>query len=143
MEREELHRLVDGLPEGALEHARKMLNHLQKPEIERLWNLQDDRMRQAARRGFGIAGGGGGGYRLGEDGRIRNGHHSFGYPENGGVVHETHHFHEGVEITIREQMRLGKNGKTLLYDNTIKGPDGKQYTQNITFALGSGEAPSS
>lgn len=149
MEREQLHRLVDGLPEGALEHARKMLDHLQKgtrqrpPEIERLRTLQQERMRQATRPGVGFVGGGGGGYRLGEDGRIRNGHHSFGYPEDGAVVHETHHFHEGVEVTIRERLRLGENGKTLIYDNAIVGPDGKSYTQDITFAVGSGEAPSS
>ena len=145
MDREELHRLVDGLPEGALEHARKMLDHLQTwppqppPEIERLRTLQQERMRQATRPGVGFVGGGGGGYRLREDGRIRNGHHSFCYPDDGGVVHETHHFHEGVEVTIRERMRLGENGKTLIYDNAIEGPDEKRYTQDITFALGGSE----
>jgi hypothetical protein len=149
MEREELHRLVDGLPEGAFEHARKMLDRLQTwppqrpPEIEEMRKLQQERMRQAARPGFVSGGGGGGSYRLGEDGRIRNGHHSFGYWEDRAAVRETHHFHEGIEITIRERMRLGENGKTLLYDNAIVGPDGKRYTQDITFALGGNEAPSS
>jgi len=141
MEREELHRLVDRLPEGALEQAGRMLNHLQK--VERMRKLQQDRIRQAARPGFGFAAGGGGSYKLGVDGRIRNGHHSFGYPEDGAVVHETHHFYEGLEVTIRERMRLGENGTTLFYDNTIEGPDGKLYRQDIMFASGNSEAPSS
>jgi hypothetical protein len=80
---------------------------------------------------------------LGAGGRVRNGHHSFGYPENGAVVRETHHFHEGVEITITERMRLGENGKALIYANAIEGPDGKRYTQDITFALSGSEASSS
>jgi hypothetical protein len=146
MEREELHRLVDGLPEGAFEHAWKVLDHFQTwpphqpPEIEEMRKLQRERMRQAARPGVGFVGGGGGGYRLGVDGRIRNGHHSFGYPEDGAVVLETHHFHEGVEVTISERMRLGEDGKTLIYDNAIVGPDGKHYTQDITFAVGNADS---
>jgi hypothetical protein len=84
-----------------------------------------------------MASGSGGSYRLGAGGHVRNGHHSFGYPENGAAVRETHHFHEGLEITITERMRLGENGKKLIYDNAIVGPDGERHTQDITFSFGS------
>ncbi len=148
MEREELHGLVDTLPEGALEHAKNMLVHLQTwppvppPEIERINRLQEDRLR-TLRPGTGGGGGGGGSYTLGQGGRVRNGHYSFGYDENGTVVRETHHFHEGVEITITERMRLGVDRKALIYANEISGPDGKHYTQNITFGVDGRETPTS
>jgi hypothetical protein len=58
-------------------------------------------------------------------------------------VRETHHFHEGVEITITERMRLGENGKTLSYASAIEGPDGKRYTRDIIFALSGSDGPSS
>jgi hypothetical protein len=149
MSRDELYRLIDTLPEAALEHAKGMLDHLQTwppqppPEIDRIRRQQQERMHQVARPGFAMSGGSGGSYMLGPGGHVRNGHHSFGYQENGAAVHETHHFHEGLEITITERMRLGENGKTLIYDNAIVGPDGERHTQDITFSLGSSEAPSS
>jgi hypothetical protein len=136
MGREELHWLIDTMPEGALEHAKTVLNRLQAwppeppPEIEQIRRQVRERMSQRARPGTGIAGGGGGGsYTLGQGGRIRKGNYSSGYQENGFAAHETHHFHEGVEITITERMRLGEDGKTLIYSNAIEGPDGKRYTR--------------
>jgi hypothetical protein len=149
MGREELHTLIDTLPEGALEYAKRTLDHLQTwppqppPEIKRIQRQQREAMRQTAGPGFGIAGGGGGGYSLGDGGRIRNGDYSFGYPEDGAVVRETHHFHEGVEITITERMWLGENGKALIYNNAIVGPDGKRQMQDIISELGRSETPSS
>jgi hypothetical protein len=149
MSREELYRLIDTLPEAALKHAQGILDHLQTwppqppPEIDRIRRQMQERMHQVARPGFAMAGGSSGSYMLGAGGHVRNGHHSFGYPENGAEVRETHHFHEGLEITITERMRLGENGKTLIYGNAIVGPDGERHTQDITFSLGSNEAPSS
>ena len=148
MSRDELYRLIDTLPEAALEHAKGMLDRLQTwppqppPEIDRIRRQQQERMHQVARPGFAMASGSGGSYTLGAGGHVRNGHHSFGYPENGAAVRETHHFYEGLEITITERMRLGENGKTLIYDNAIVGPDGERHTQDITFSLGRSEAPS-
>jgi hypothetical protein len=109
MSRDELYRLIDTLPEAALEHAKGMLDHLQTwppqppPEIDRIRRQLQERMHQVARPGFAMAGGSGGSYTLGAGGHVRNGHHSFAYPENGAAVRETHHFHEGLEITITER----------------------------------------
>jgi len=107
MDREELHRLIDTLPEAVLEQAKGILDHLQTwpppppLEIDRIRHQQRDRLRR--------------------------------YHEEGNAVRETHHFHEGIEITITERMRLGENGKALIYKNEIVGPGGQTHTQDITF----------
>ena len=145
MDREELHRLIDTLPEVVLEQTKVVLDRLQtwppKPPPELEWIRQEhrERTRQVMSRGGGIGGSFVGGYELDQGRQVRNGRSSFGYYEDGNAVRKTHQFHEGIEITITEKMCLGENGKTLLYWYEIVGPDGKKYTQDITFRVDTSE----
>ena len=66
MSREELHQLVDTLPEAALDPAEKALQHFQiwprqpPPEIERMREEHQERMLRSMRPGTSGTGGGGG-----------------------------------------------------------------------------------
>jgi len=141
MSREELHQLVDTLPEAAVEPAKQSLQHFQiwppqpPPEIERMQREHQERMRRGMRPGTGGTGGGGGSYSTGSGGRIEDGHFSFTRSEDGANVIETHHFHEGHEITVTERLRMNDDGKMLIYANEIVGPDEKAHTQQITFEV--------
>ncbi len=142
MSREQLHQLVDTLPEAALEPAEKALQHFQMwppqqpPEIERMHREHQERMRRGMRPGTGGTGGGGGSYSTGSGGRIEDGHFSFSRPEAGVNVIETHHFHKGHEITVTERLRMDDDGKALFYSTEIVGPKGKRQGQEITFEVG-------
>ena len=68
-------------------------------------------------------------------GRIENGRFSFGRHEDKTSVIETHHFHEGHEITITERLRMGDDGKAVIYGNEIVGPKKKTQSQEITFEV--------
>jgi hypothetical protein len=142
MTREELHRLVDTLPEAALEPAEKALQHFQvwprqpPPEVERMQREHHERMLQSMRPGTISVGGGGGSYSAGSGGRIGNGRFSFTRWEDKTAVVETHHFHYGHEITITERLRMDDDGKKLIYATEIVGPKGKTQSQEITFEVG-------
>lgn len=142
MSREELHQLVDTLPEAALEPAEKALQHLQiwprqpPPEVERMNREHDERMLRSMRPGTISGGGGGGSYSVGSGGRIQNGRFSFNRWEEKTAVVETHHFHEGHEITVTERMRMDDDGKTVVYATELVGPNGKTHGQEITFDVG-------
>jgi len=125
-----------------LEPAEKALQHFQiwppqpPPEIERMHREHQERMRRAMRPGTGGTGGGGGSYSTGSGGQIQAGRFSFSHSEEGTPVVETHHFHEGHEITITERLRMVDGGKALSYTTEIVGPDGKPHNQEITFEIG-------
>jgi hypothetical protein len=142
MNRDDLHHLVDTLPEAALEPADKALQHLQiwprqpPPEVERMNREHHERMLQSMRPGTISGGGGGGSYSVGSGGRIDNGRFSFSRWEDKTAVEETHHFHYGHEITITERLRTGDDSKILIYATEIVGPKGKAHRQEITFEVG-------
>lgn len=142
MSREELHRLVDTLPEAAFEPAEKALQHFQiwprqpPPELERMRQEHHERMLQSMRPGTISGGGGGGSYSTGSGGRIENGRFSFSRWEEKTAVVENHHFHQGHEITITERLRTGDDGKMLIYATQIVGPKGKTQSWEITFDVG-------
>ena len=142
MTREELHRLVDTLPEAALEPAEKALQHFQlwprqpPPDVERMQREHQERMRRSMQPGTSSTGGGGGSYSVGSGGRIQNGRFGFTRWEEKTAVVETHNFHEGHEITVTERMRMDDDGKKLIYATEIVGPNGKTYQQEITFEVG-------
>jgi hypothetical protein len=142
MTREELHRLVDSLPEAALEPASASLQHFQiwprqpPPEVARMRQEHQQRMQRSMRPGTSGSGGGGGGYSTGSGGRIEDGHFSFSRPEDKTSVIETHHFRHGHEITITERLRMDDDGKALFYSSEIVGPKGKKQRQEITFEVG-------
>src|SRR6266568_4320497 len=135
MSREELHRLVDTLPEAALEPAEKALQHFQiwprqpPPEVERMQQEHRERMLRSMRPGTVGAGGGGGIYSVGAGGQIDNGRFSFTRSEDKTSVVETHHFHQGHEITITGRLRMDDDGKALFYSTEIVGPKGKTHRQ--------------
>ena len=85
MTRETLHRLVDTLPEAALEPAEKALQHFQiwprqpPPEVERMNREHHERMLRSMRPGTISGGGGGGSYSMGSGGQVENGHFSFSH----------------------------------------------------------------
>jgi hypothetical protein len=141
MTRDELHQLVDTLPEAALEPAEKALQHFQiwppqqPPEIERMNREHHERMRRSMRPGT-AGGGGGGSYSMGSGGRIENGRFSFSRWEEKTAVVENHQFHQGHEIRIIERMRMDTDGKMLIYVAEIVGPNGKAHQHEITFEVG-------
>ena len=142
MSREELHRLVDTLPEAALEPAEKALQHFQiwprqpPPEVERMQQEHQERMWRSMRPGTTGGAGGGGSYSTGSGGRVQSGHFSFSRWEDKTSVIETHHFHEGHEITVIERLRMDDDGRMLVYANEIVGPKGKTQGHEITFEVG-------
>ena len=141
MTREELHRLVDTLPEAALEPAEKALQHFQvwprqpPPEVERMNREHEERMRRSMRPGTISGGGGGGSYSMGSGGQIQNGRFSFTRWEDKTAVVEMHNFHDGHEIMVTERLRMDDDGKRLIYSTEIVGPDGKAHRQEITFEV--------
>src|SRR5258708_5229165 len=99
MDRDDLHHLVDTLPEGAVENARRMLEHLNNPpqlspEMERMRQIgkeQMEKMRQSIRPGTMGGGGGGGSF----DPGTRYGHSGHTHWEDQTAVHVTHHLLKG------------------------------------------------
>ena len=81
-------------------------------------------------------GGSGGGYSMGPGDKIWNGSMSFNRPEGDTAVTETHRFHHGHELTITERLRMGEDGRTLIYTHEITGPGGKQERREIVFDIG-------
>ena len=131
MNREELHRLVDTLPEGALESAKQALQQF------RVWPqqpfLQIERMRQRYRTaGTGVCGE--------EDprssgGQVSSGRFYVNHWEGNTAVVETHIFHDGHEVIVTERLGVCDYGKSLAYENEIIGPKGKAYSQQLSFEL--------
>ena len=139
MSRDDLHRLVDTLPELAIPHADQMLKHLQdwppkpptSPQLEKIRRQQQERLEQ--RQGKGAGGVSGGFYLTREGGRVQNARSSVPYHEDGASVLETHLFHQGNEVIITERVRLADNGKTLNFKTEVTGPDGKRFDQDLVF----------
>ena len=129
MSREELHRLVDTLPESALDAAKQALQHF------RIWPqqpfLQIERMRQKYRTtGTGV---GSEDYSGSSGGQVPSGRFYINLWEKDTAVVETHIFHDGYEVIVTERVRMGDDGKSLAFENEIIGPKGKTYNQKLSF----------
>ncbi len=139
-DRETLKSLVDRLPEQALEPAKRTLERLQTfplvppPRIAELQKEMRDKARAALKPGFGSMGGGGGSWDADPQGRIRKGRYSSSRFEDGAAVVETHHFRDGIEITVIERFRLSDDGKRLSYSQEINGP-GQSVQHSIDFEI--------
>jgi hypothetical protein len=142
MTREELHRLVDTLPEAALEPAEKALQHFQiwprqpPQKMEEMREAHRERFLRSMRPGTVGSAGGGGSHSIGREGRIENGRFSSSRWEDKTAVRETLHFHKGHEISVTERLRLDDDGKVLFYSSEIVGPNSKTQSQEITFEVG-------
>lgn len=119
-DRESLRALVDTLPEGALPHAKRMLQHMQTwpPHL----SCQGGFMGGGGGTAFGMAGGG----------PIRRGRHSSRRLEDGVEVYESRYVRDGHEITSIERFRMSEDGKTLSYTQEISGP-GHSLQNTIDF----------
>src|SRR5688572_33445403 len=136
--REELHRLVDSLPDTALESAQQMLTNFQvwppprpamPPEVERFREEVRQRQKQAAegKRGiFGMVGGGG------FDPKRGSGSMGSTYWEEETMIVETFRLHKGHQIVITERIRLDED-KTLTYAHSVQGPGNKADQHEIRF----------
>jgi hypothetical protein len=143
--REELQRLVDTLPEGALEAARSTLARFQTwppqpaqppPQVERMRREHMERMRASMRPGTCGGGGGGGSYTVGQGGNIDYGSFSFTHWEDKTAVFETHRFHGGHELVMTDRLQLGDDGKALIYVHEVVGPKAKTNRYEISFDVG-------
>jgi hypothetical protein len=141
MDRADLHALVDTLPEGAIENAKRILEHLQvwppqpAPETERMRQIrqeQMERMRRSMRPGT-VGGGGGGGSFNPTTGYGLYGHTRW---EDDTAVHDSYHFFKGQEIVLTERMRFTDDGKAIRYTFEAKGPKGDSILNEMTFDIG-------
>jgi hypothetical protein len=136
--REELHTLVDSLPEGALEAAHRMLSNMQvwppppPPGAEEMRRRIEERrqeMMQRQRPGTFAGFGGTSNYNP----NTKSGASSFQYWDDQTFVQETHRRHFGHELTTIERIRI--DGQRLIYKHELSGPGGKRDEREIEFPL--------
>ena len=139
MDRSDLHRLIDSLPEGALDAVRRMLQHFQTwppqqpPEVERMRQIgekQRERMLRSMRPG--MSGGGGGGSFNPATGY---GHSAHTHWEENTVVVDSCHLFKGHEIAVTERIGFTNHGKAIRYACEVRGPGGEARRNETTFAL--------
>src|SRR5262245_43801044 len=113
--REELHTLVNALPEGAIEAAYRAMSLFQvwppqfPPEIEELRHKYEKRVKEVQEAHVGAIGGvgiGSGSMEWPQDQTARSGHWSFDYLDGDTLVVETHRYKDGHELAIVERIRI-------------------------------------
>jgi hypothetical protein len=136
--REELHALVDSLPEAAFEAAQQMLTRFQiwpvvrpprPPEFERFREEARERFQQSAQGKPGFLGFGSGGN---FDPTRGSGSAGTSFWEDDTLVAETLRLHNGHQLLIKERIRLDA-GKTLIYTHSVEGPGNKIDQHEIRF----------
>jgi len=141
--REHLHRLLDSLPEEAIEPAYRVLSVFQvwppqvPPQIEEIRQTYETRWKevQEAQRGQIDAvsiGGGSMEWPL-DPATLSSGHWSFDYLDGDTLVVETHRYREGHELAIVE--RISIQDEHLIYKHEITGPRGKRDKREAVFDL--------
>ena len=140
--REDLHKLIDSLPEGAIEAAHRTLSHLQiwppapPPGVEEMRHSMrqrmDERRRELMQRqrpgmiaGFGRS--------SNYDPDRGSASSSFSHWDGDTFVEETLRRHKVHEFTVAERVRV--DGMHLIYKHEITGPGGKHDEREITFDL--------
>jgi|SRR5438093_1204133 len=140
--REELHKLIDTMPEGAIEAAHRMLSNLQvwppapPPGVEEMRKdmrkrMEERRLEVMQRQKPGTVGGFGGTSHY--DPAKGAGASSFQYWEKDTYIQETHRRHLGHELTVSERIRV--DGQRLIYKHEITGPGEKRDEREIVFDL--------
>jgi hypothetical protein len=137
MDRSDLHRLIESLPEGAFESAGTVLEHLQvwppqpPPEIKRMEQFRQEQMEKMSQSlRPGTTGGGGGGGEIHPGGY---GHTSHSRIEDGTSVLESLHFYDGHEIAVVERLKVAEDKKSIRYTHEAKGPKGEMHVNEIVF----------
>jgi hypothetical protein len=138
--RDELHSLVDSLPDAAFEAAQQMLTRFQvwppprpavPPELERFREEVRHRHEKATegKRGiFGMTAGGG------FDPTRGSGSIGSTYWEDETLITETLRLHKGLQLVITERIRLDSD-KTLIYAHSVRGPGNKMDQHEIRFDI--------
>jgi hypothetical protein len=142
--RDELHKLVDSMPEGTLEAAFRALSTLQtrvpsptsdmaamRRQLEdRRAEMQRRMEEQLPRRPGTVSGFGGHGNYNPATG---SGNHSFSYWDDNGFVVQTYRQHIGHEMMILERIRI--DGPHLVYKHEITGPGEKHDEREVIFDI--------
>jgi hypothetical protein len=136
--REELHQLVDTLPEGAMRAAHQALSHFQTwpppppPDLQEMRKRMEERrleMRQGQKPGTTGGFGGTSGY----DPTKGAGSSSFQYWDGDTFVQETLRNHKRHELKVVERIRI--EGPSLIYQHAVTGPGGKLNEREVTFDI--------
>src|SRR5262245_40319348 len=142
--REELHKLIDSMPNGAIDAAHRVLSSLQKgppsppPDMAMMRSRLDERrfevrkqMEERLQRRPGMVTG------FGSSGNHNPatgcGSSSFSYWDDNGFVTQTYRQHLGHEMMIIERIRV--ENKQLVYKHEITGPGDKHDEREIIFDL--------
>jgi hypothetical protein len=130
--REELHKLVDSMPEGAIETARQVLTLFQvwppqmPPQVEEMRQVLEGRLKEVQESHSGmnsVIGIPGGCMEWPNDqstGRLRSGYWSFDHLDGETLVVETRRYKDGHELSVIERIRV--EGGHLTYKHEITGP---------------------
>jgi hypothetical protein len=136
--REELHKLIDSMPEAAMEAAHRVLSQLQvwpppaPPGAEEMRQRMKERriqVMQAQKPGTTAVFGGGGNY----DPAKGVGYSSISHWEDDWHVHEVLRRHHGHELSIVERTRV--DGSYLIYRHEVQGPGAKRDEREVVFDL--------
>ena len=140
--REELHRLIDSLPEGAMESADRVLSSLQVwpppglPDMETMRKRHEqhreevrNRMLAQQRPGTVSGFGGGGGYNP----KTGSGSYGMSHWEGDTFIVQTYRQHQGQELMVIERIRLDE--AQLIYRHEVTGPGDKRDEREIVFDL--------
>jgi len=143
--RDEIHSLIDQLPEDQLQNVRPFLAGLlrpraQSPEIEQARQLThqykkmvEQRFRETRKPGT-ISALVGGGSVFPKEGRV-SGDHSFHYWDDKALVHQTLRIFEGQELEIMERVSRSQDGATLVYEQELSsGGLTKRHDERISFS---------
>src|SRR5436190_18274423 len=125
--REDVHRIVDQLPDERLEHVQMMLSavlnpHPTPPQVTEMrargqeWRRRvEERFTQTRKPGTISGMGGGGGFGFDSE-RGSFGSHSFHYWDDKAVVYQTMRFFSGHQIEQMERLAISADGSQLLYE---------------------------
>jgi hypothetical protein len=133
--REELHRLIDSLPDDAIPAAHMALTDFQTwpppipPELQQRTDAMERRLRERAemlREEHPYSSGGGNGLMTfstapGIHIRARD---SFSYTDGGEDVQESKIIHDGSEFTLIERIRRDTTAHIISFTIELTGPDG-------------------
>jgi hypothetical protein len=140
--REELHKLIDSMPEGAIEAAHRALTNMQvwppapPPTVEEMRQqmrkrMDERRLEMMQRQKPGTIAGFGGTSNY--DPTKGAGASSFNYWDGDTYIQETYRRHLGHEFTVIERIRI--DGQRLIYKHQITGPGEKRDEREIIFDL--------
>jgi hypothetical protein len=149
--RESLHKLIDTLPEAALESAERVLQNYQtwppKPPIgvEKMHERVDELLRK---RGLESAAHMGTGFIRADARSIgesfdpdSDGMASMSTMDGPALVNFEIRIFCGHRLELEERLRLSEDKKSLVYTQQIKGPKGKEGRYEIEFEVAEGLPP--